>query len=257
MSMWTGESPSWKNTRIFGCPATVTRQLGSVPKGEPRGRMGIFVGNSLESLGRLIFYPDTNRVVSTMHADFDERWQSLSREHFEAAFKAVAPVLLMGEQANAKGKFKAVTWAQELQPPEPPQVDQGIQNDVATGMSSNFDDGTPPATCRSERVADQQLSSAQEQTAAAHISEHISYLTQHAAGAGDPQSVPEAMWRDDAPQWRTAMEEEWEGLQNNNTFEKMNLPPGRLPSTPSGCSRSRRTRMGQLSSTRVGCASIK
>ena len=228
MSMWTGEAPSWKNTRIFGCPATVARPLGSVPKGEPRGRMGIFVGNSFESLGWLIFYPDTNRVVTTMHADFDERWQSLSREHFEAAFKAVAPVLLMGEQANAKGKFKAVTWAQELQPLEPTQVDQGIKNDVATGMSSTFDDGTPPATRRSERVADRQLSSAQEHTAAAHVSEHISYLTQHAAGAGDPQSVPEAMRRDDAPQWRTAMEEEWEGLQINNTFEKMNLPPGKV-----------------------------
>lgn len=56
----------------------------------------------------------------------------------------------------------------------------------------------------------------------------IAYFV-HGAVLDDPQTVEEAMSCDNSRVWKKAMEEEFESLQENSTWELTELPPNRKP----------------------------
>lgn len=59
-----GREPDYDRLRPFGCPAYVHVPRDLRKRWDAKARQGIYVGFSLHSKAYLIYYPDTNRVVS-------------------------------------------------------------------------------------------------------------------------------------------------------------------------------------------------
>ena len=230
ITCWTGKPPDLNMFRVFGCPAVVAQPAGTVPKGAPRGRMAIYVGNNEESRGWLLFTPDTKRVIVSMHVSFDELWMSMTRERLDAELKAVAPALQSDTPERFPGRQKEVRWAQDMEPaPQsgelPSEMTKGWNHLEEQGAVSSFGidaQGEPRSSARVKArgsIAQTALVQSGGASAASPTSPPTFGL--------DPKSVKEALDRPDAALWRAAMDAEWLGPQQKNTFELVNLPAGR------------------------------
>ncbi len=69
---WTGEVPDVGHFRVFGCKVWVMSTQKMLPKFSSRSRCGVFLGFPHDAKGHLCYFPDTQRVVVTHQAVFDE-----------------------------------------------------------------------------------------------------------------------------------------------------------------------------------------
>merc|ERR1712216_99255 len=70
--MLTGQKPSWKYFRVFGCRTWVFIPKAQRKKWDPRAKLGIFVGFSDSASAYLVRVPADNKTYGSVHCIFDE-----------------------------------------------------------------------------------------------------------------------------------------------------------------------------------------
>ncbi|GBM82191.1 Retrovirus-related Pol polyprotein from transposon TNT 1-94 [Araneus ventricosus] len=72
IEIWSGFKPSERHFRIFGSLAYVHIPKFKINKLQPRAKLGILVGYSLQTKGYRIFLPNENKVIETINVYIDE-----------------------------------------------------------------------------------------------------------------------------------------------------------------------------------------
>lgn len=186
---WYGKKPDLSNTRPFGSEFYTLVPNEMRRKIDPKGLLGYFVGKSDTKKGDRFWDPPTGKV-------FTSRDVTPSRHHYERG-------LPQEDRQNELEVFSTCPQQVSLIP-------------ETSFIHSTPTDSTPPVVNgqrRSARVKARIESRLRNNTAAS------AYVH------SEPAQYRDAVASDDAPEWKAAMDREFQSLMKNRTWRKVELPP--------------------------------
>ncbi len=128
----TGAPPDYTKLQRFGAKAFVSAE--QTKTFDPRARVGIYVGYSEQNDSHLVYFPDTQSVVSTMHVTFDNdlllrEQQPLTTATYDDPMQAFAPLTGLQEAIKRKAEqdeaAKRFTAAMQQRPAPPTAASSG------------------------------------------------------------------------------------------------------------------------------------
>jgi hypothetical protein len=201
---WSGYKPSVAHLRIFGCVAYAQVPKAKRRKLDDRGEKCIFVGYSEESKAYKLYNPLTNKVMVSRDVVFSEE-ESWSWSNKEADKENVV-------SDESEEQPQVVTSSASPTSPQP-VTPSSTQRSPTSGSSSSSDESGRgiPTRIRMGSLKDVYERTEEEET------NLFCFYADH-----EPITFQEAVEED---YWRSAMEEEIQAIQKNNTWELLTLPP--------------------------------
>ncbi|KAL8114038.1 hypothetical protein AgCh_021072 [Apium graveolens] len=193
LELWTGDKPSLRHIRIWGCPAHVLNK--NATKLESCTKVKLFVGYPMGTKGYLFYSPKNRDVIVSTNARFLE-------EEYIMNHKPMSSVVLEELVGGTGNTHEAV-----VQVEQPQQNLQPVTN-------------TAPVPRRSGRVVQQPdrfmfLGESSDLVSGEHDD--------------DPRTYEEAVQDKDADLWQKAMESEIELMYSNQVWELVEPPKGIKP----------------------------
>ena len=193
LELWTGDKPSLRHIRIWGCPAHVLNK--NATKLESRTEVRLFVGYPMGTKGYLFYSPKNRDVIVSTNARFLE-------EDYIMNHKPMSSVILEELVGGTNNTHEAV-----VQVEQPQHNVQPVTN-------------TAPVPRRSGRVVQQPdrfmfLGESSDLVPGEHDD--------------DPRTYEEAVQDKDADLWQKAMESEIESMYSNQVWELVEPPKGIKP----------------------------
>ncbi|GAQ93484.1 hypothetical protein KFL_015700010 [Klebsormidium nitens] len=221
LELFFGQKPSVKELRVFGCKAFVHTPIQKRKKLDPVAKTGVFLGYEPGTKGyRILLTSDEKTVTISRDVTFDEteRKDPEGAEIWEEPLQSVSP-----EKVEPEGEMRAE--APETENPPEAEPESGTEKENGTGGSSgtekNGEEGAEPeVTGKRVRKPSQRYSSKEWVTA---------NLAKETAEPVEPKTLEEALSSPEAELWREALEEEFASLQENQTWELCDPPPGVKP----------------------------
>ena len=191
LELWTGDKPSLRHIRIWGCPAHVLNK--NATKLESRTEVKLFVGYPMGTKGYLFYSPKDRDVTVSTNARFLE-------EDYIMNHKPMSSIVL--EELVGGTNNEPV-----VQVEQPQQTVQPVTN-------------TAPVPRRSGRVVRQPdrfmfLGESSDLVSGEHDD--------------DPRTYEEAIQDKDASLWQKAMDSEMESMYSNQVWELVEPPKGVKP----------------------------
>jgi hypothetical protein len=191
LELWTGDKPSLRHIRIWGCPAHVLNK--NATKLESRTEVKLFVGYPMGTKGYLFYSPKDRDVTVSTNARFLE-------EDYIMNHKPKSSIVL--EELVGGTNNEPV-----VQVEQPQQTVQPVTN-------------TAPVPRRSGRVVRQPdrfmfLGESSDLVSGEHDD--------------DPRTYEEAIQDKDASLWQKAMDSEMESMYSNQVWELVEPPKGVKP----------------------------
>lgn len=188
---WSGEKPSVRNLRAFGCTA-----YSHVPKDErkklsPKAKRCIFIGYGDTTKGYRLYDPTRGRVIHSRDVVFDETSFGF-------------------EEENLSNDEQVVDLNTDTAGEEEIHTDDEQETSQADGISS------PVAPRRSGRT----------RNPPDYYGTWISSYSAKEKGA-EPATVDEAMSSPDKEKWKQAMDKEMKSIAVNNVWQLVKLPEGK------------------------------
>lgn len=263
---WFGKKPSFGHIRVWGCPVHVHIPSEKRKKYDPRSKEGIFVGyvHQTSKLWR-IFDPTTKKVTNAANVVFDEAAALKSKQEVNA----LQPVSRHTDLPTAMEVDRIVELPDEPHEQKKNNESQGkgYNEGLEKGVSDPIQDNIPAdpeqlpdAEGRYKSIKDKAAHSSTCATAnseeacprggptpqsmVAHSSE--AQIDCDAAAAAIAPSMPrsnnkpatraptsyrEAMASEECEQWQEAMDEEYNALTSMCTWELVDRPTSRVPSS--------------------------
>ncbi|CAB0002804.1 unnamed protein product, partial [Nesidiocoris tenuis] len=262
--VWHGEKPDLSHLRVFGCSAWAHIPKQRRKKLDPKSERLIFIGYPEDRRGYRLLDPVTKRVTNSRDVHFVEisdnpescspslpvpltpvvpsaRKPSLPvplTPVVPSARKPSPPVPLTPVVPSARNKnveyvptpfssSSASSGKDQLtssapSSPNPEDVPLPLTDD--SGEFEGFD--MDESTLSNFENVDLRRSSRLWKKKFGNL-EHTSYLVHQSCDEEEPATYKEAIGGDNAAKWDRAMEEERNSLVKNNTYEVVDLPPGK------------------------------
>ena len=201
--------------RPFGVPAFVHVEKTGRAKLDDRAKKGVYIGFSHEDQANLVFFPDTNRVVSTIHVSFGI---------VEAP--EPAPSASAGERLALPMPAPNATATPSEQPPDLVNSDVDTNDDedplladigsetAWTASAAPCAGGAGETNVHATPVSSPTMPSID--SASAHCDPPSS-----TALAIEPSSIKQALESPEADEWRTAILNEMVAMRENSVFEEV------------------------------------
>jgi hypothetical protein len=212
-----GTKPDVSNMRIFGCRVFYHNEDPNIGKLEDRGLKGIFVGYSQNVKGHVIYDVDKRKFMVSRSVKFLEKPKASGVTVIDE---------IMPNSANKPdiAPRPAVDHQQDQPPPRQDEQEQTEPKKPGAVSVANIRND------RRERRPPGEWWKASSNIAVvaevdyAFIADSIDEIIGIAEGVATPTSYLEASKQD---VWRVAMQEEYDALQKNGTWELVKLPNGR------------------------------
>lgn len=210
--IWTGVKPDLSHLRVFGCTAMVHVPKELRKKLDSKSREMIFVGYCEDTKGYRLIHPVTRKLTKSRNVVFLENvfrnTESSSHEpdpvgDFFPLSEAIRLDIVVGENANVSNASN--------------ESFQSCSNASDQNLVDAPIDIVQPYVRRSERASKPKV-----------FPDFVTYAV-HGIVLDDPQTVNEAMSRANAEVWRKAMKDEFDSLEENDTWELTDLPSNRKP----------------------------
>ncbi|XP_046472611.1 uncharacterized protein [Neodiprion pinetum] len=234
--VWSGNKPNLKHLRIFGCKAMVHVPKQKRRKWDAKSEQLIFVGYCEGTKGYRFIRPNSNKLVKSRNVTFIENPTPTRTMTFTENQTTPLPLMLeSSDQEDREEESEADEVGTEFDyesasASEDPRTEDSTTEDFAT-EDSTTDEPTAEnllsiETTRSDIRGD--LKRPQRQRKPPKMDDYVLYLSQ-ANEAIDPLTVEEALNGHEGQHWKRAMQEEYQSLIENDTWELTDLPPNRKP----------------------------
>ena len=200
--LWTGQPPSLKHLRIFGCNAYIHSNEGKL---EPRSKKGIFLGYPDGVKGYKVWIAESGKGKAVISRDVVFQEENMMKDDKQ---DPVVPEII-----NEERKVQL-----EVEPITPRQPDEIIIHQP---------EGTQPETNQGDymltRDRERRHTKAPERYGYADIIA-CALTLEYEETSTDPASYKEAMLSTDCENWKIAMKEEYDSLMKNHTWELVERP---------------------------------
>ena len=215
---WSGEKPTIKHLRPFGCKAYVHVPVQKHSKLDSKSVEGIFIGYSEESKAYRIFDAIKREVNVTHDVIFDECRPSVATATYD---EETNPNLERTDAADQK--------ANQIEKSAMPVNDDFDSSAEKTDCRSPSEEKDPSDIIQSalhdiSKAATEIRRSARESRQPERYDRDPKYA--HLATI-EPETYIDAINRGDSKQWEKAMDAEYESLMANDTWSIVDLPPNR------------------------------
>jgi transposase InsO family protein len=230
---WSGSRPSISHLKVFGCRVYVHVPKEKRSKLDAKTRECIMVGYCEDSKAYRLYCPFSGRLVKSRDVVFDEQWEPTSttptntppsngtlvleeEKDVEHSKQQPSNEQMEGSMMEAAKSKESVADQEDVREAQPQAPFQGL-SELQEG------EGTT-AVRRSGRIRHApgewwKASSASHGDSTRHQA--------NLAMGSEPQTLQQALSSTDAQQWRQAMDEEYESLTKNCTWQLVPLPRGR------------------------------
>lgn len=203
---WTGKAPDLKHLRVFGSIAYAHQPSEKRQKLDARALEYTMIGYSSESKGYKLWDDNKKRIHISRDVVFDERWTVKTK-----------PEDNIVEVEGKPTEIELCKTSEQREESEGENSEPSEEEDVqSSSEESNSDDAQieePRSYPTRERRAPTQWWKAM----------HSANL----AVAEEPRDYKDAITRPDSKQWIEAMDNEYNSLMENETWELVTLPAGR------------------------------
>ena len=237
--IWSGQKPDLSHLKVFGCKALVHIPKKFRRKFDPKSTEMIFVGYCENTKGYRLIHPVTRRLTISRDVVFIENEfvrNVRSTVELHESVGEVFPLFENDLDSDVNNSNQNDT-ANEHNP---------LQNVTANELDSEFIgqyqcDDAPSGTTESVPTnSDHELTSPSNTISLPNVrrSERVpkprifpDFVTYCVNGfiPDDPSTVEEALGSGNSEVWKRAMIEEFNSLQENNTWKLTELPPNRKP----------------------------
>lgn len=208
--IWTNNKQDISNLRIFGCRAMAHIPKEKRSKFDAKSKSCIFVGYCSTSKGYRLYDPSRQKVIVSRDVKFFEEPKGV--EKGEKDVSDFNNFYFHGELRN------------EVKNKENRTIDKPPENVEEDDETDEFED----ANCEEESCAEKPDELRRSQRIRQPVDRYVSHAVEVAKKiARDPESISEAFSGINAEQWKKAMENEHRSLIENETWELVQLPPGR------------------------------
>lgn len=217
---WTRRMPRFDRLRVFGCPVFVHTMKGK--KLDDNAVKCIFLGYDCQSPAYRIWNPKTRRVIFSLHVRFQEHSSATSSAAMEEKLHEVGGPSLRGGEESEQGSDDAnESSADEADDPES-ETDSNLSDDVDS--ASALDEADDILYSGGEDEKESSL-----QGLPSPVESRYNLRPRQAAMAAicDEPTFREALAGAQALDWRQAMQEEYDALVANETWDAVPLPKGK------------------------------
>jgi hypothetical protein len=191
----------------WGTPAYTHVERADRQRLDPRGRKGVYVGYDESSSCSLIFHPDTKRLVSSYHVQFDK-----------STFSPPQSPLKVSADPFADEDVEIPVSSTPCDMPPPPAPLSPLPDQPPPPAALDDNDTVPPPTALVAHVQGEPFSSTTDE----------GETPQHPSKR-DPKTMLEAMASEDSDEWLEAFHTEAINLETMGTYitvRRKDLPPG-------------------------------
>ena len=220
--IWSGKKPNLAHLKVYGCKAFAHVPAQKRKKLDPRATPCIFVGYSLKSKGYRLFDPRKSSVFISRDVIFSENETGSTLLQNSCENNNQPFYIMPDETLNAEDDVGSAG-------------SESDQNSDTQSVHSDVTDAAVPVLRRSQRV----------RRAPAALDDYVVYSAM-VSDENDPLTVEEAMDRTDADLWKEAMNQEMKSLEDNGTWELVDLPPSRKPLQCKWVFRTKRDASGKI-----------
>lgn len=228
-----GSRPRISHLRVFGSFAMLKEQhkkrSGYQGKLEPRARSVILVGYDRDYTYR-VFDPVTKQVIISRDVSIDETRGldpegSRDYKHLEACIDSLPVVLSNGEHSDAESDNESFESSREAPingesfQREQQDETQGEHEEIVAVDSESHEPEQP-------QVSDTQRYNLRRRNEGPNYVCTAEALLSY---DGEPLNYHEAISCEDAREWKAAMEDEYNSLMKNQTWDIVECPPDRKP----------------------------
>jgi hypothetical protein len=214
--VWSGKPVDYSNLRIFGCPAYAHVNNGKLV---PRAQKCTFVGYGSGVKGYRLLCADSKKVIVSRDVTFDE-----------SAFSSLGDASSSGFSSTPTPE----TTVEDLEIDLPVNVDPAITsstNSIDSGASTTQSDSAfaPPIIHNHSIAQDRARRNIVLPPRYRDMAHYAFIAAQDIIDATEPSSYSEAISCDNSSKWLIAMNDEFESLQRNSTWDLVELPAGKRP----------------------------
>ena len=225
---WTGLKPDVSHLKVFGSTGMVHIPKQRRKKLDLKSKKCIFLGYAEETKGYRMYNPDNEDVIISRDVVIinEGRCEGLKTKHHETVnfleIKFEEPVVI--HRGNPE--------------PDVREMVQGSSSVVEDGLrDTGADFALPPQSSKPADIEHEFRCSGRERRHPGKYTDFISFSTYTGQNVSpelqqpdlmleDPTSYEEVLGRPDRDRWMTAMREEIEALESNETWVLENLPKG-------------------------------
>jgi transposase InsO family protein len=242
--VWSNKPADYSLLRVFGCTTYYHVNDGKL---EPRAKKGIFVGYGDGVKGYRIWSPSENRVIFSRNVVFDENsminstMKSFGTENCGSVDKQVELQDALGKSSsqlqggeNQDQHRTAESAGQIIDRNYRYPIDNAIDNAIDKAIDNNENQAVHPHVRQQSIALDRARRTGVKPPARYRSDDMVNYALQVAdeveeeePAVGEPVTYKESVSGSESSQWLTAMREEMESLDKNQTWELVKRPKGR------------------------------
>lgn len=237
--IWSGHVPDLSHLRVFGCKAMVHIPKQRRRKLDPKSRELIFVGYSQETKGYRFIDPVTKKLIKSRDVVFLEH-QVIDKANNNVLVTDGSNEIILNLDDDLSRIEKPLEAQDVVQhsmvdviddPTIDALIDPMYDDDKTSGLvwHSDDDDGSGIVVQSSHEQQHLQEPNARRSERVPKPKTWPDFITYSARNGhlGDPETVEEALSRYDGDLWQTAMNDEYNALLANDTWELVDLPSDR------------------------------
>lgn len=216
---WSSMKPSVDHLRVFGCIAYAHVPYERRVKLDEKSIKCVMFGVSKESKGYRLYDPKEKKILISKDVRFDEgeRWdweENEEDEQFIDEGEETTPTEIVGNNGGENENGAEEGEGNPPTPPAPPQDENEDNNPVQEEAEGSERTRTGRSKTRPVWMRDYEMGLFMEEE-----EDLMALVTE----MGDPEKFEEAVHHE---KWKQAMEAEMNSIEENNTWELVELPEG-------------------------------
>ncbi len=215
--LWFKKKPEVGHFRIFGTECYVHVPKEKRKKWNPKSKKGVFVGYCDDTKGYRVWLPDEKKIMIARDITFKEETSALVEE----SSSVVVPVIVSNQDSSAEENES--DDSEDIEDIDTSTIDLTSDTSNESILSTHSDDPTWIPTDSDESDSTFQSLIAMNTSELFTMSIGSAFVTEYK----EPSSLESALVSSDSDKWIEAMEEEYRCLEQNKTWELVELPANR------------------------------